>query len=226
MPISHRVDSPTYAGLVTPFLNVDKAFATVEGSFTMTRLDLRLTDAPSGGTVTVMVNTETGGGGSDLLSGTILDGTDFISVTGSIVLSGTTTFYLRVTAESGSAMGISASVEVSLADGTTVDVLLSTLEAVKESGKITDVTNDAILTRHLRGVSRAMQNWMGRTFTPTVLTEERHFPTGLNSGIVVNRGPIISVEEIRIAGTVLATTDYRTEGNRMIRRVSGESRIA
>jgi hypothetical protein len=105
-------------------------------------------------------------------------------------------------------------------------VLLSTLEAVKESGKITDVTNDAILTRHLRGVSRAMQNWMGRTFTPTVLTEERHFPTGLNSGIVVNRGPIISVEEIRIAGTVLATTDYRTEGNRMIRRVSGESRIA
>ena len=222
MPVAYRIDSQTIAGLLGGFVNVDLAFATLVGPATMTRLDLRLTDAPSSGTVTVMVNTVSGGGGSDLLSGTILDGTKFISVTGSIAITGTTTLYLRVTAESGNAFGLSASVEISNAEAVTV--LLSTLQLVKDSAGITGSTNDAIILRHLEGVSEGMRNWMRHNITSEVITEERHFTSGLNSGIALDKRPIISVQEVRSSGTILATNTYRTEQDSILRKVSGEFR--
>lgn len=191
----------------------------------MTRLDLRLTDAPSGGTVAAMVNTVTGGGGAALLQGTIADGTNYLSVTGDIAFSGTTTFYLRVTAESGSAMGLSASVEISLPDGGSVTVFLSSLQNVKDSAGITGVVNDAILTRHLEGVSAAMQNWMGRKIVSTVRTVERHYPAGLGTAIVLDDGPIISVEAVRKSGSVMTSDLYRNDGGRLLRRVSSDNRI-
>ncbi len=225
MTISHRVSSQTLAGLLGGFVNEDVLFATIVGEFRMTRLDLRLTDAPSGGSVAVMVNTVTGGGGSQLLQGTILDGTTFLTVTGDITLGGTTEFYLRITAESGDAMGLSASVELSLPTGGVVTVMLSTVSNVKDSLGVTDALNDTVMLRHLEGVSRGMQEWMGQKIVLTVHTFERHFPTGLNSAIVLKDGPLASIEEIRSNGAILDTANYRLEDGRILRRVSGGVRM-
>ncbi len=225
MTISHRIDSQQLSGLLAGFVGVDMAFATILGSFSLTRVDLRLTDAPSGGTVVAMVNTVTGGGGSDLIQGTILDTTTFISTTGAVAVTGTTTLYLRVVSESGDAMGLSASVEISFPDAGVVTILLSTLQNVKDSAGITGSTNDTILQRHLEGVSQGMRNWMQRDITAKVITVERHYPTGLNSGIVLDEGPIISIEAVRSGGTALASTAYRSEPDRILRRVSSTSRI-
>ena len=224
MAVSHRIESQQISGLLSGFVATDVQFATVSGAFTMSRLDLRLTDAPSGGTVDVMVNTVTGGGGAALLQGTIADGTRFISVTGDIAFSGTTSFYLRVVSESGFAMGLSASVEISTLDGGTVTVLLSTLQNVKDSAAITGSTNDAIIQRHLEGVSKEMQNWMDRQIITTVRTVERHFPVGLGTAIVVDDYPVNSVEEVRQSGSVMDVAGYRVDGGRLLRRVSSGSR--
>lgn len=225
MTVSHRIDSSQLSGTLGGFLAIDVAFATISGAFRMTRLDLRVTDAPSGGTVDAMVNTVTGGGGVALLQGTIADGTNYLSVTGDIAFSGTTTFYLRVVSESGAAMGLSASVEISLPDGGTVTVFLSTLQNVKDSAKITGVTNDSIIQRHLEGVSAEMQNWMRRQIVTTVRTVERHYPLGLSTGIVLDDGPIVSVEEVRQSGDVMDVAEYRAEAGRILRRVSSDDRI-
>lgn len=224
MTISHRVDSQSLAGLLSGFVGVDVPFATISGSFRMTRLDLRVTDAPSGGTVAAMVNTVTGGGGSALLQGTIADGDRHVSVTGDIALSGTTTFYLRITAESGAALGLSASVELSLPDGGTATVFLSTLDNVKHAAKVTGSANDAAIQRHLEGVSKAMQNWMGRQIISTAITAEYHFPTGLNSAILLEDGPVSTLTEVRLSGSILAATGYRLEGARLLRRIAGSAR--
>lgn len=225
MTISHRVDSQQLSGLLGGFVGVDMAFATILGSFSLTRVDLRLTDAPSGGSVVAMVNTVTGGGGSALIQGEVLDGTSFISTTGAVAVTGTTTLYLRVVSESGDAMGLSASVEISFPDAGVVTILLSTLQNVKDSAGVTDTTNDTIIQRHLEGVSQGMRNWMERDITAQVITVERHFPTGLSSGMILNAGPIISVEAVRSGGSVLDSSTYRSEPDRILRRVSGSSRI-
>lgn len=225
MTISHRIGSQTLAGLLGGFVDEDVLFATVVGEFRMTRLDLRLTDAPSGGSVAVMVNTVTGGVGSQLLQGTILDGTAFLTVVGDITLGGTTEFYLRVTAESGDAMGLSASVELSLPTGGVVTVMLSTLGNVKGSAGITDALNDTIILRHLEGVSRGMQEWMDQKIVLTVHTVERHFPSGLNSALILECGPIASIEAVRSGSATLDSATYRLEDGRFLRRVSGGARI-
>jgi hypothetical protein len=212
--------------LLAGFVGVDVAFATIGGAFRITRLDLRLTDAPGSGTVSAMVNTVAGGGGTALLSGTVADGTRHISVTGDILFSGTTTLYLRITSESGFAMGLSASVEISTpSSGAPATVFLSTLQNVKDSAGITGSTNDDAITRHLEGVSKSMQNWMGRNILSTVTTSERHYPVGLSTGMVLDIGPIMSIEEVRQAGVVLVSDTYRAEQDRILRRVSGEYRI-
>lgn len=172
-----------------------------------------------------MVNTVTGGVGSQLLQGTILDGTTFLTVTGDITLSETTEFYLRITAESGDAMGLSVSVELSLPTGGVITVMLSTLDNVKDSAGITDAVNNTIILRHLEGVSREMQEWMDQKIVLTVHTVERHFPSGLNSALVLGCGPVVSVEEVRSGGTALATDAYRFEAGRLLRRVSSTSRL-
>jgi len=226
MPVSQRISSQSIGGFLEGFVGIDLPFATVEESLRMTRVDFRVTDAPSGGTVTAMVNTAAGGGGSDLIQGTILDGTRHISVTGDVAITGATTLYLRVVSESGAALGLSASVELSTAAGAAVTVYLSTLENVKASLGITDGTNDSILTRHLEGVSKAMQNWMARDILETTYTDEHHYPTGLNSVLYPNHFPITTLSEIRKGGAAIDASGYRLEGTQGVRRISGTTPLS
>jgi hypothetical protein len=225
MTISHRVDSQTLAGLVDGFVGIDLPFATIAGVFELTRLDLRVTDAPSGGTVVAMVNTVAGGGGSDLLQGTIADGDLLGTVTGSVLITGTTTLYLRVVSADDDAMGLSASVEVSASGADVAFILLSTLQRVKDVLQITDSTNDAALLGHLEGVSAGMQSWMQREIPAESRLVERHLTSGLNSEILTNEWPIVSVEEVRNGTTVQATDTYRIESERILRRVSSGVRF-
>jgi hypothetical protein len=208
------------AGLVDGFVGVDLPFATIAGVFELTRLDLRVTDAPSGGTVVAMVNTVAGGGGSALLQGTIADGDLLGTVTGSVLITGTTTLYLRVVSADDDAMGLSASVEVSASGADVAFILLSTLQRVKDVLMITDSTNDAALLGHLEGVSAGMQNWMRREIPAESRLVERHLTSGLNSEILTKEWPIISIEAVRNGTTVQATDTYRIEPERIIRRVS------
>jgi len=220
--VSQRITSTTIAGTLGGFVGVDLPFAVVSDSLRITRVDFRVTDAPSGGTVDVMINNTPGGAGTKTVPATIADGTRHASVTADVLLEAGETLYLRVTDESGSAMGLSASVELSLLTGQQVTVFLSTLPNVKDSAGISGTGDDLILTRHLEAVSRGMQNYMAREIPKIIYTDERHFPTGLNSALVLSHDPIVSVEGIRVGNVALTSDDWRIEGGRLLRRVSSD----
>ena len=103
---------PTIAGSLTGFVNVDLPVAPAGYVGTVTQVYVTVTDAPSGGTVTLSVRNATGGGGSGI-SVTIADGSKSGTATGALALTGTEALYLRISAESGASENLSGWVSLS-----------------------------------------------------------------------------------------------------------------
>ncbi len=139
---------------------------------TLERVSFRVTDPPSGGSVTIELNTESDGSG-DSISATIADGTDFITATGSVAIAEGSLLYQRVTAESGSAMNLSGEYEVTQSSG--VSTMLTTLARVKADLDISsvDAPRDALLTHIIAGVSKQMQDWINRPIVETTATGDQ-----------------------------------------------------
>lgn len=208
--MSERAATPPIPGLLTGFVTpsvVPLTVAYFAAANTLTRVSFRVTDKPSGGSVTVELNTASDGSG-DSISATIADGTDFITATGSVDIAAGGYLYMRVTAESGSAMNLSGEYEVTQSSG--VATMLTTLARVKLDLDIstTDADRDTLITNIISGVSKQMQDWMDRPITETTTTGEQIDSDG--SDTIQTRGyPIISVASLTEDDTALVEdTDF------------------
>jgi len=214
--MSNRIESHAIAGLLTGFVGLTLPFATISSAGRVTRFDLRVSDPPAGGSV--VVELIDAGSGVQLVQGTIGAGVRHVSIPASVDIVGGITLGLRIVSESGGAVGLSGSAEIAETPPTDVTAFLTDLTRVKDSLAIAGLSADAVLTSQIAGVSRGMQRWMGIEVHQTVWTNEPHFPVGLSTGLVLYHGPIVSVEEVRQSGSVLAADQYRAERGRILRR--------
>ena len=198
-----RGATPPIPGLLTGFVGpvIPLQVAYFASANKLTRVSFRVTDAPSTGSVTVELNTASDGSGSSI-SATILDGTTFITATGSVDIAAGGALYMRVTAESGLAMNLSGEYEVERSSGVTT--LLTTLALVKLDADIagTDADRDSVINSMIAGVSKQMQNWMWRNIVQATATGEKLDSIG-GSTIQTRHYPIISISSLTESGTAL-----------------------
>lgn len=203
-----RVPLPSIAGLLSGFMAVDLFAGHFAEPARIVGFQPAVTDAPSGGSVSVDLRTATGGGGSGL-SATIADGDTFPTtpVTGSIEVAGGTDLYLRITDASGSAMNLYGNFEVAAAAGAVT--ALTTLSLVKDYCNVAGTDDDAMLNRIISAVSLKMQNYMRRAIVEESITGEKHGDGSLGFALELARYPFDeSSVAITLDGTVLDATDY------------------
>lgn len=226
-----RGSTPPIPGLLTGFVGpvIPLQVAHFAATNRLTRVSFRVTDAPSGGSVTVELNTASDGTGSGI-SAVILDGTTFITATGVVDISAGGALYQRVTAESGSAMNLSGEYEVERSSG--VSTMLTTLALVKLDADIagTDVDRDSVINSIIAGVSVQMQDWMDRTIVETTATSEKVDSIG-SSSVQMRNYPIISIASLTEDGTALVedTSFEITEQDKergQVERISGGKPVA
>lgn len=192
---------------------------------TITRVTWRVNDAPSGGVVTIRVHDQADGLGS-FIEATIADGTFFISVTGSLAL--TTGMWQEITVATGDPMNLSGEFTSSAASGITA--FFTTLAKVKLDAKITgaDADRDSVINNMIAGVTRRMQDWMGRDIVPGTATAEkidgfashkiqtRHFP-------ITNITALSEADSALIEDTDFESLERDQELGQIIRLASGNA---
>ena len=211
-------------GFVGPVVALQVAF--FASANRLTRVTFRVIDAPDTGTVTIELNTAADGTGSGI-SATIADGTNFITATGDVAIPAGGALYQRITAESGSATGLSGEYEVERTSGVTT--FLTTLAIVKLDANIagTDADRDSVLNTMIAGVSKRMQDHMDRSIVSTTVTDEKLDSDG---SVVVQtlHYPIISVSALtENAVALVEDTDFEMNEEDLERgqiiRISGDN---
>jgi len=212
--VSDRVALPPIPGLLQNYVDVDLFAGYFALQQTLAEFQPAVTEAPSGGSVTVELRTATGGGGEGL-SATIPDGatTPAAPVTGSINVPAGTTMYLRITAESGNAMNFYGNYFVDSAAG--VASALTTLQRVKDFKGISGSAQDVLINQLIQGVSVAMQTFMRRNILTLAITAEKHDTTGLHDTMILEEYPVIQPPNVvvRYNGTVVDATTYAVDDN-------------
>jgi len=206
-----RGATPPIPGWLTGYVNTAMTVAYFTNATSLTRASFRVADAPSGGTVTVELNTESDGSGTNQIVVTIGDGETFATATGSITIPASGYVYQIVTAESGSAMNLSGEFEVVTASGATA--YLTSLALVKLDADIagTDADRDTVLNQLIQGVSAQMQSWMGRQIVQATATDEKIDSIGMYQ-IQTRYFPIISISALTENTTALVEdTGYEIE---------------
>lgn len=230
--MSERASIPTVPGLLTGFVTpsvIPLTVAYFSDANTLERVSFRVVDPPSDGSVTAELNTESDGSG-DSIAATILDGTDFITNTGTVTIDAGSYLYLRITAENGSAMTLSGEYEITTATGVTV--MLTTIAQFHSDAGITttDTLRDQLINNVILGVSKRMQDWMDRPIIQTTATDEKLDSIG-DYRIQTRHYPIISISSLEESGTALVEdTDFEMNEEDLERgqilRISGDNVIA
>lgn len=210
--MTDRVPIPAIAGLLTGFVAVDVPIAYFAAAQTLESFYPVMSDPPSGGSVSIDVRTATGGGGSGL-SATIASGAraPATATTGAIAIAAGTTLYLRVTAESGGALGLSGWVGVSAAAGVTA--ALTTRQRVKDFLGITGSGSDSMIDTIVAGVSQRMQSHMGRQIVQVVATAEKHDGRGRDN-LLLDHFPVVVPPAVVVRdryGDVVDATEYQVD---------------
>lgn len=226
--MSDRGATPPIPGLLTSFVDVAQTVAYFDSDNTLTRASFRVTDAPSSGSVTVELNTESDGTG-DGIEVTITDGTTFATATGSVSIPAGSYLYQIVTAESGAAMSLSGEYEIESASGYSTS--MTTLARVWRELNITsaDASRDLLINDLIAGVSRQMQDWIGRPIVQSTITDERIDSDGGDT-IQTHEYPIISVTTLTEGTEALVEdTDFELQARDLDRgqivRISGTDPI-
>ncbi len=210
--MSDRVALPPIPGLLTNYVDVDLFAGYFALQQTLAEFQPAVTEAPSGGSLSVSLNTAIDGGG-DGLDAVIPDGatTPAAPVTGAVNVPAATTLYLRITAESGSPANFYGYFYVDAAAG--VASALTTLSRVKAFKSISGSDNDVLINQLILGVSVAMQSYMRRNILTVAITAEKHDANGLQDSIILDEYPILSSPEvvIRYNGTVVDTDTYAVD---------------
>ncbi len=207
--MSGRVSLPPIPGLLSSYVDVDLFAGYFALQQTLTEFQPAVVSAPSGGSVSVSLNTAIDGGGNGL-DAVIPDGatTPATPVTGSVDVPAATTMWLRITAQSGSAMNFYGNYHVDAAAG--VASALTTLPRIKAFKGISGTTNDVLINQLILGVSVAMQSYMRRNILTVAITAETHDAGGLSDTMILDKYPVLSSPAvvIRYNGTVVDTDTY------------------
>ena len=170
----------------------------------LTRVLFRVTDAPEGGNTIVELNSQEDGLG-DSIAVTILDGATYGENTGSITVG---TLWQIITQDNGTAMNLSGEYELDSVVG--VSDYFTTLAKVKEDAEIagTDATRDLVINTLIAGVTRQMQDWIGRDIVQGTATAEK--VDGWHSDVIFTEHyPLIEITTLTESGTALVEdTDF------------------
>ena len=211
--MSARPPLPPIPGYLTNYVDVDLFAGYFATAQILTEFQPAITEAPSGGSVTVDLRTATGGLG-DGLSATIPDGelVPAAPVVGSVAIPADTTMYLRLTGTTSPAANFYGNYLVDAVGG--VASALTTLALVKQHKGITGTHNDATINMLIGWVSKWMQNiGMRRNILAQVITEEVHDATGRFDYLLLNECPIIQPPAVvlRYNGTVVDASTYEVD---------------
>lgn len=209
--MSERVPLPSISGLVSAFVGIDLPAGHFATASRLVGFQPFVTDPPSGGDLTVELRTAIGGGGVGL-SATILDGAraPAAPVTGSLEIPADTTLYMRVTAATGSSLGLYGQFLTDSEAGATA--ALTTLSRVKDYLGITDTDSDTVISRLISSVSLKMQTFMRRAIVAESVTAEKK-STGRNQfALVLDKYPSDeSSVAVTVSDTVLDSADFDVE---------------
>lgn len=219
-------------GDLTTWLNVDAAFGSLETNSIITRVQLTLSNAPSGGALVVRIS-DTAGGAGDGISVTIADGQVFGSQTGSLSVAADATLYARVTTVNGSPMDLVGSIDYGpLAFAGDISGEVLSLAAVKSYLKIDDGASDDDLTLFIVAARKAAEQFMSHSLVEVTKTAYPDIPVaaevpwwgGVKQGslphlqgapnqIFLPEGPVQSITSIKSfddadAETVFASGNY------------------
>ena len=217
----------TVPGLLTGFVGTIQQVYAFDAANTLTKITWRVTDAPSGGTVTLRVHDQADGLGNfeDVV---IADGTTFSTADVSMVTGAG--LWQEVQAESGAAMNLSGEYEMVTGDGITQN--FTTLAAVKLDAKIagTDPDRDSVLNAMISGVTGMMQDWMERDIVQGTVTSEKIDGDGSDS-VFTKKFPLLEITTLtEDAAALVENTDFESVGPDLdegrIVRISGTDAIA
>ena len=194
--MSDRIPIGTIPGITSQLDGVDILIATLGVACTVTRVLLRQTDYDDGGStdtsVVASVRNATAGGGEGI-SATIVDQTQSVVATGTLVVDADESIYLRVSAGNVTSMNLTGWIEVSGAAGVTT--ALTSLVRVKEFLNIDGSGDDDRLNTLIAAASAEIQGATNRKIIQATVTDERVDSYG-DSRINVREYPIISVSSL------------------------------
>jgi hypothetical protein len=194
---------------------------------TLTNITLHVADAPSGGDLTFRLHDVVGGDGESA-DAVILDGTTYISA--DVSLTTDSGLWQEIIGDSQGAMSLSGEYTMSAASGITD--YFTTLAAVKLDAKIsgTDADRDTVLMSYIAGVTRQMQDWMGRDIVQGTATAEK-IGGWYDGKLFTKHYPITNITALTENDSALVEdTDFESlEGDQelgQIIRISGSTPIS
>jgi len=197
-------------GLISAFLTQAMEVYAFDAVNTLTKATFRLTDAGTGD-VKIRLHNQADKGGQ-FLEVTISSGQLFGDVTGTVPV--TTSLWQEIFASPGDPMNLSGEYEMITASGITQ--FFTTLAAVKQDANIdandTDAPRDAVLNAMIAGVTRQMQDWMGRDILQGTATAEKI--DGWNRDeIFTEHYPITGITTLTESdGALVENTDFESLG--------------
>jgi hypothetical protein len=209
-------------GLLTGFQDTIIKVRDFDQANTLTNITLHVADAPSGGDLTFKLHDQADGLGTSATA-VILDGTTYISQ--DVTLTTGAGLWQEIIGNSQGAMSLSGEYTMSSASGITD--YFTTLALVKADANIsgTDADRDAVITSMMQGVTRQMQDWMGRDIVQGTTTAEQ-IDGWYDDTIYTKHWPITNITSLSEDGTALVEdTDFESlEGDQevgQIVRISG-----
>lgn len=193
-----RGSTVVVAGLLNGYVDQAMEVNALLQANVLTRVLFRVTDAPEGGDTIIELNAQEDGLGDQIVV-TILDGETYGEATGSITVG---TLWQIITQDNGTAMNLSGEYELESVVG--VSDYFTTLAKVKEDAAIAgvDATRDLVINTLIAGVTRAMQDWIGRDIVQGTATAEKiggHY----SDEIFTEHYPLIEVTALTEDGAAL-----------------------
>ncbi len=226
-----RGTTPPLAGLMAGHIAATPPGITVN-TFTieniLTEVIFRLTNPPTGGSLVVELNDLADGTG-DLHQTTFAAGETFKKEVGLSISVGA--LYLIVRSEGGDDTSMNLSGEYTMNSVEGVTDPFTTLAKVKLDADIAgaDANRDTVINSIIAGVTRQMQDYIGRDIVQGTATDEKIGSTGSNL-IQTKNYPLLAVTALEENGTALVEdTDFEMEEHDLergqIARISGTEPI-
>lgn len=200
----YRGTTVALPGLVNAYIGESSPVARTVKLFTseniLTEVLFRLTDAPDGDLV-VELNDQADGTGT-AVQVTLASGAVYAESTG--LTTSMCSLYQVVRSEGGTQIAMNLTGEYTLNSVTGVTDYFTTLARVKLDADIagTDADRDTVINTIIAGVTREMQDWMGREIVQGTATAEK-IDGWYGEEIFTEHYPIISITALSESGTAL-----------------------
>ena len=220
----YRGTTAAVPGLVSAGIDIWKTVKLFTRQNVLTEVLFRLTDAPDGDLIIELNDQIDGSGESQQV--TFASGETYAEETSLTKSMGS--LYQNVVSEAGSQIAMNLTGEYTLNTVVGVEDYFTTLERVQLDADIsgTDDDRDTVLNTIIAGVTREMQDWMGRQIVQGTATAEK-IDGWYSEEIRTRHYPIIEIASLSERGTALvegtafeSLEDDKAEGR--IVRISGD----